>query len=194
MTSNDKTLAKQVFLHQLNNPVKGDWSTTVQKDLNELKITLSFFDISTMSKYSFKNMIKNACIKTAFKYLLTEKFKLSKGSGIEYTQLKTQNYLQPDSQLLLYNMRNIFMIRLRNLPIKCNFPSMYKDRKCISPRCSDEESQIHIYSCKYLEDTNMICDTNTKYSDVFSSDVQKQYKVMQIMRQHYINRQKILSS
>ena len=156
LTSDNDSLARQVFVQQMKDPVKGDWTTTVQSDLKELKINMSFIDISSMSKNMFKNVVKNACKQSAFCYLLEQTAKLSKGSEITYTKLETQNYLKPGYNLTVCEMRNIFMIRLRNLNLKCNFPSMYSDRKCIVNPCSGEDSQIHLYSCEYLETSNTI--------------------------------------
>ena len=58
------------------------------KDLKDLNICLSFEEIEQMSKYKFKKIVKEACNKFAFCYLLEQKTKLSKGKQIQYNELK----------------------------------------------------------------------------------------------------------
>ena len=116
----------------MTNPVKGDWATTVQSDLSELKVNMTFSEISSLSKSHFKNIIKRSCMNSAFQYLMLQKSKLSKGSEIVYNEIETQAYLRPGSQITLSDMRNICMIRLRNINLKCNCPSIYPNRKCIA--------------------------------------------------------------
>ena len=122
--------------------------------------------------------------------------RLSKGSEIIYTKLNMQSYLKPGNNLSVIDMRTIFMIRMRNLNIKCNFPSMYNDRKCIVPQCSDEDSQFHLYSysCQYLEENTISEVNNGSYYDIFSNNVRRQCEVMNIIMQHFMTRQTILSS
>ena len=71
---------------------------------------------------------------------------------------------------------------------------MYPDRKCVAPNCSGSDSQIHIWSCKFLEENTTICATDCKYEDIFSNDINKQVQVMQIMMQHYRKRLTYMSS
>ena len=142
---------------------------------------MTFNEIEILSKTRFKTIVKQACINAAFSYLLVQTSKLSKGSEIVYSKLETQSYLKPGNNLTLTDMRNIFMIRMRNLPLKCNYPSMYPDRKCLAPDCSDSDSQIHIWTCKYLETKTSICVNDVNYTDIFKNDVNKQFHVMQVM-------------
>ena len=194
LTRADDSLARQVLIQQMKNPVKGDWTTTVQNDLKDFDINLSLNDISLLSKKIFKNIVKKACIQSALKYLVEQISKLSKGSEISYTNLSIQNYLQPGHNLTVSEMRTICMIRLRNLNLKCNFPSIHADRKCIAPQCSEDDSQFHIYSCLYLEDKDAVALKNTSYYDIFTNNVGRQRQVMQIVMKHYMTRQTILSS
>ena len=194
LTCEDDTLARQVFMRQLEKPVKGDWTNTVQNDLKELNINMSLSDISLLTKKHFKIIVKKACIEYAFNYLVEQTSKLSKGSEILHAKLNMQSYLQPGNNLSVSDMRTIFMMRMRNLNLKCNYPSMYDNRKCIAPQCMDEDSQFHIYSCKYLDEHNSITMPNNSYYDIFTNNVERQYQVMQIMIQHYITREKMLSS
>ena len=45
------------FKLQLHNPVKGDWVSTILRDLSELEIFESFEEIRNMTKNKFKNMV-----------------------------------------------------------------------------------------------------------------------------------------
>ena len=81
----NSSLVKQVLQKQLDEPhIKQDWIFQALDDLKQLELTLSFEDISQMSKYKFKKVVKKACHKAAFDYLLAMKEQLSKGSEICY--------------------------------------------------------------------------------------------------------------
>ena len=80
LKSENSSLAKQVLTKQSDNPNRQDWITQVLSDLKEFQIFLSFNEIEQLSKYKFKKIVRQACNKTALKYLLTEKEKLSKGN------------------------------------------------------------------------------------------------------------------
>ena len=53
---------------------------------------MTFQDIEQLSKYKLKKMVRDACHKFAFEYLIKQKEQLSKGKQIWYDKLRTQNY------------------------------------------------------------------------------------------------------
>ena len=55
----EKSLLKNVLLEQVKKPIKGDWVSTVRKDLTKLNINLSFDQIKSMSKLTFKKIVKH---------------------------------------------------------------------------------------------------------------------------------------
>ena len=54
LNQNDDTMLLEFLRAQCENPVKGDWVLTVQKDLDELEISESFDDIRETTKDAFK--------------------------------------------------------------------------------------------------------------------------------------------
>ena len=149
-----------------------------------------------MSKYKFKKIVKEACHKFAFCYLLEQKTKLSKGKQIQYNELKTQDYLKPGSGLSQDDVKQIYSLRTRNVLVKTNFPGMFKDLKCVSEFCSEEESSSHIFNCKYLEDKNEKCLMKDKinFEDIYSNDIKKQLAVKNIFMKKFKKRNTIYSS
>ena len=81
------------FKLQLHNPVKGDWVSSVLKDLSELEIYESLEEIRNMTKNKFKNMVKSRIEKKALEYLQSKRG--SKRIEIEYNELKISEYLLP---------------------------------------------------------------------------------------------------
>ena len=108
-----------------------------------------------------------------------------------------QSYLKAGNCTTTDSKRKVFMIRSRNLPIKCNFPSQYSDTKCVAIPCSGPDSQQHIYNCHYLETSNAVMshDTNddVEYDDIFTTNTDLQMIVMKKMMNKYTKRTNLLS-
>ena len=126
--------------------------------------------------------------------MINKKQKLSKGSEIVYDGLECQNYLKSASKLSNTLMKQIFMIRSRNLPIWCNFPNKNTLLQCCAPLCQSRETQSHLYECLFLEPRNIITNNDVQYKDVFSKDVQRQVFVTRVLMQKFESRQTLLSS
>ena len=182
VTNNPTMLARQVLLQQMKKPIKGDFVKLCNFDMKQLQITIPNETLLKMTKPKFKYFIKDACKKAAFKFLLKQKSKLSKGSEISYTCLQTQNYFLPENRLTVTEMQNIFLLRSRNLPVQCNFPKQFTDRKCIVDICNGDDKQEHIFDCKYLEEnTNTLTNESTSYADLFRNNIYKQVTTMYIL-------------
>ena len=66
-------LLSRVFHAQDQQPVKNDWSVQVKKDLEQIGLgEMSFQDIKSKSKETFKKLIKDKCTELAFSELLKE--------------------------------------------------------------------------------------------------------------------------
>ena len=146
-----QSLIYQVFRIQREKPVRGDWSTLVQKDLEDLDINLDYDELKELSKYEIKNLLKEQVEKKAFTYLIKLKESQSKLKDLEYNKLETQNYLKPAAGLTKTEVSEIMMCRSRMVPVKANFKSSHNaaDLKCRA--CGDtEELQQHLISCRIL--------------------------------------------
>ena len=102
----------------------------------------------------------------------------------------------PGSELSQDDSKQIYLLRTQNFMVKCNFPGMFKDKKCISELCSEEDSTRHIFYCKYLEDKTEQCISieNTRYEDIYSNNVHKQLTIKNIFMGKFNIRNKLFSS
>ena len=58
LEEDENSMVYKFFQLQLKQPTKGDWATTVQRDLKELNIVEPISEIKRMSKNKFKNVVK----------------------------------------------------------------------------------------------------------------------------------------
>ena len=181
LSAEDNLISKQIIKCQMESPKTGDWLLMVQQDLKDVKISLTYDDIATVSKQRFKKLVKNACQKACFSSLLREKQKLSKGKEISYTNFEMQKYFQPGQNLNTDSVRKIFRIRSRDLPIKGNFPNNHSDLTCPMMECNEVENQRHLWKCQFLSAKNTLCMSGSEYDDIFGDDVGKQKTVMMII-------------
>ena len=81
-------------------------------------------------------------------------------------------------------MKKILQIRLRDIPVKGNFPGAHGNNLCPSEECSisGPETQSHLMLCPVLTTkTSQITQTDLLYSQIFEEDVFKQFCVMKII-------------
>ena len=62
-------LLKNFFQAQCEQPIRGDWVSTVKQDLSDLNINLTFEEIQNTSKEGFKEFIKEKVKRAALDYL-----------------------------------------------------------------------------------------------------------------------------
>ena len=93
---NDKegSLLKRFFKAQCDQPIRGDWVSTVNQDLIELDINLSFEEIERISKDAFKELVKKNVKKCALDYLKKLQQTHSKARNLPYDELDLQMYLK----------------------------------------------------------------------------------------------------
>ena len=184
LTCDDTSLVSQVFREQAKKVERNSWTHRVIKDLEELEIGLSFEQISQMSKQQFKSIVNRACANVCLDFLLKQKANLSKGKELIYTRLETQSYFLSTNKLSIDEMRGIYQIRCRELPLKTNFPFMFgNDKKCLLPLCKEDDTQMHIFDSLCFSKNTEIVDINLRYSDIFENDVKSQLTIMRILFQ-----------
>ena len=148
LNQKETSLVKQVFNEQKSNPKKGDWIKLVESDLKKLKITLSYVEISSMTKTMFKNLVKEKTEKNSLQFL---KLHIkSKGKEIEYSEVEMKQYLASLSILTLQEKKEVFKIRTRMTEVKSNFKQRYNNLNCDNCGKNDqfnEETQEHVYNC-----------------------------------------------
>lgn len=114
----------------MEQPVKGDFYLQITCDFEDLA-NLSKNQLLCLSKFNFKSYLRKPIRNAAFGYLMKEKSQLSKGKDLVHLKLEMQNYLKSRNGLSSFEGQNIFMVKMRNMFLKCNFPSMFSDKTCV---------------------------------------------------------------
>ena len=130
LCQDEDSLLSKFFAAQCADPIKGDWASTVKRDLKFLDINLSFQDISSYSKKAFKLIVKDAVKAKAFSDLVKAQKGHSKGKEITYKELSLQEYLKADSPLTTKEKRFLFSARTRGLNVRNNFKKGKTDLQC----------------------------------------------------------------
>ena len=140
----------------------GDWKKMVRKDLNELNIKKDEKEISKMSKYKFKNLLKKLITEKAFSDLLKAKETHSKMESVVYSKVEVQPYLRSNSGLtsdekqLLINLRTR-MTTMRKNCMKTTVVSYVKKKKM-----TKDISSVVVFSKKTVKNLPIICRSNMK--------------------------------
>ena len=191
-------LISKFFHAQDKKPGKNDWSLTARQNLEELNLNLDFEDIRKMSKFQFHSKASKAMSKLAFEYLLKEKNKggteQGKVSHIKFSELKLQEYFKPNNTSVKM-AKFIFHARCRMLDLKTNYKNRnYSDMFC--PICNNPEttdSQQHLLVCPSLCGSDVVSSENrVEYSDLFSTNIEKQLGVATILERNFAKRSTIL--
>ena len=130
-----------------------------------MMLTLEFH-ISPYSKTKFKDLVRKACEKACFSQCAQDKLELSKGKELFYEIFEVQPYLRPESKLSINDQRTILHIRMRELDVRANFPQAHESIKCTFP-CQENETQFHIFICKYFSPHNELISNSVDYKDIF---------------------------
>ena len=110
--------------------------------------------------------------------LKTQQEQHKKISAICYNELKTQAYLKTN---LLNNHEALLLFSLRSQNAKqflANFP--YNSQQiCPNEGCNQQDTQEHCLNCEKMLGTNP-ASTDIQYSDIYSSDLNKQVAVTKL--------------
>ena len=178
------------FFHaQLSNPVDGDWTKQVQKDLQDIDMNLSMNDIKSLSEDCLRTKVKNAISKAAFKWLTSEKLKKTKVMNISYEKFGIQEYLV-SPEMETREKKLLFQMRTRMVDLKANYKNGHADISC--PLCgTSEDNQKHVLECStLLKNTAFVTDGCLAYSDIFSNEVKKQAAVTRTFSELWNKRKK----
>ena len=136
-------LLSQVFFAQWNQPVKHDWTEQIKKDLLDTGLNyLTFDNIASTNKKTFKTLVNEKCRSLALKHLIAEKETLSKMKNLQYSELKLQPYLTSD-KLTISQKKVLFKIRTRMIMTPEN---LGKDQQCKICNVSKDE-MAHTLNC-----------------------------------------------
>ena len=94
---------------------KDDWVSEIKGDLKKCNINFSDEEIKTMSKYTFKRIIREAIDLKVMSYLIELQGKHSKSKNLVYSS-ETQTYLR-SNKLSTENKKILFKLRSKMFPI-----------------------------------------------------------------------------
>ena len=177
----------QVFQASKENPLKNDFIHTCNKYLNHLDIKLTFEEISKLSKYKFKQIVKQKVAEAGFKYLLEEKSRQTKIIDISYSKLEIQEYLVEGNKNTELS-KVIFKARGMTLDFKTLKKWKYKDDICVGCGMKSETVEEFL-SCSGLGDN---CDGELSYNCVFGDKVQDMVVLASKIKRRMKIRQKII--
>ena len=188
--SSEEMLSK-VFWVQEENPLKSDWVNSVKEDLKFLNLDHYLLnDIKNMKKSKLKAIVKSSIKKKAFEYLLKEKDKKSKMKQLTYKKLEMQEYIK-SNKMSFKNKKILFKLRTRMIPVGYNF-----GRKVKCPLCHvGPDNQEHLLSCIIIKIScpEIMKNSNSKYSDIFSENIQKMDKVASLIEKALRKRDEIIN-
>ena len=140
----------EVFKTQWQYPGKDDWTETVRADLTDLGLNLNLEHLRSISKNSFKRLVKLKSKQFALEGLSKMKEKHSKMKDLYYSELKMQNYFK-DPKIPVEEAQNIFRFRTRSANFKENMKTKYKETLC--PLCEIQpDSQAHSFKCSVVNE------------------------------------------
>ena len=89
----------------------------------------------------------------------------------------------------------LFALRARMTAVKCNFRNNYYDLSC--PICmnpNSEDSKLHLMHCNTLMNgENILMKNKLSYTDIYSSDVQRQATIVRFFEALFLKRRKLLN-
>ena len=186
LNKSESELVRQVLHTQQLSPVKNDWCVQIAADLKMCSIELTESEISKMTKYKFKSLVKRRVTDLAREYLINLKVKHSKSAGLSDSFDKMQDYLSCND-MSTEEKQLLFKFRTRTYPCKTNFRNLYEpDLSCSI--CLKEDSPEHLLNCtaQGIETSGM------DYNDIFG-DIKKQVKIIKVLKQITTNRNLIMN-
>ena len=164
---NDNELVKKVYLAQKADTSEGDFCQLVDSDLQLIDLQMSNDQISGMSSFDLKKLVKIKAGQAAFKDLLAIKETKSKMDNILYNRsFKPQPYIlnltrQESSLLMALRTRSVRGIR-------SDFGDIFLDKTCPLPGCQEADSLSHVLVCRALLTAVQAPVQTVQYGDVFS--------------------------
>ena len=133
------------FVTQLYNPTHGDWTEQVKVDCADFRIPFNLEYMQGKSTESFKKLVKIKAEEYSLDKFCEKKEKHSKMSNLQYTELKTKEYLNTPG-ITTEEVLKMFKWRVRMAPLGENFRSNqplvvcplcqnHLDNQLMTPKC-----------------------------------------------------------
>ena len=174
-----------------DNPTKNDFVKTCESYLSQLKINMTFEELSQMSKWSVKKLVKDKTQEAGFSYLLNEKNKQSKISHIQYSDLALQDYMlegnrNTEMSKLIYKARGLC------LNLKTHKKWKYKDDICIGCQQETETGDELLFCDGYGKGGSEEDITNMSYNMFFSGMSSDMHLLAKVISRRLKIREKML--
>ena len=139
----------KVFKMKWYFPSRGDWTQQVKMDLADFDLPVNLDMISKYSKVAFKKLVKAKAVLYTFDQLCTRKEDYRKLKNIQYSELKTQDYLL--SHEITHDEKiTIFRLRTRMSDFGFNFRAGRDQIRC--PLCGQHpDCQTFLFKCPELK-------------------------------------------
>ena len=132
------------------NPIQNDFDKTCESYLTQLNIAMTFEELSKMSKWKVKHLVKSKTHEAAFSYLLKKKNQQTKISHIQYSDLRIQEYLLEGNKNTEMS-KLICKARGMCLDLKTHKKWKYKDDMCVRCEQHSETGDLFLYCSGYGE-------------------------------------------
>ena len=173
----DHELIKRIYIKQRQDPVRGDWSELVDRDLESLELTEE--SLSTMDKISAKKEIKTKTKIAAFKELKSMQATHEKVKDVMYTQFESQEYLKSS---IITNKEAELITALRSKTvrgIKSNYHTFYQEDLQCNLCKKTQDTQMHCMNCEVILSRIRDIKSHIKYEHLFGN-VNEQKEVAQL--------------
>ena len=121
LNEDSNSLLLKFLQAQIKFPVKNDWNSEVKNILTQLQINLSYEEIRSMKKSTFKTLVRRSVEKKAFSDLINKQKSGQKGCEIMYGKtFEMADYLMPN-QLNIEDLIEIFQLRSRTNKLPSNW-------------------------------------------------------------------------
>ena len=148
------SLLSRCFQAQTKRPLKGDWIHQVKQDLIDFQINLSFENIKSLSKLSFRKIVNEKSLNYSFDKLMKQKENHSRCKDMKYDYFKVQDYIS--SKLLTTQQKKLlFQMKVRVYLVFCNIH--FKSPSILCPCClAAEDSMGHQLVCVSLNKNSKV--------------------------------------
>ena len=141
----------KVFEEQSKERHKNDWVSSVVRDLDEIKLNVTFVEIQKTSKMIWRNTVRKFIEENAFRKLENVKYTHSKVKDLKHTKLRIQEYFLPNGimKITKEDVQLVFKMRCKVTIVKMNLKGQYENFEC-EACLLEEESQEHVYKCEEI--------------------------------------------
>ena len=190
----ETSLIQRCYKAQKSRPAKKDWIYDLEKDKEDFNINITDEQIKTMSKHTFKKIIKTKARNQAIEYLNVLKSTHSKLDNIQSEDLTPKEYLK-DERLNPSEAKLLFKLRTRMFDCKQNFKNRYGENIFLfCELCTvSADSQSHLLDCFVLKNCIIELRNNEhiRYEHIFES-VDRQVPAVKLINKIVITRDLIL--